>query len=45
MLTSSDEAVGRMSEMGYLQSSENNVLVTATAENQVKAEKLVEKLE
>ncbi len=34
-----------MSEMGYLQSSENNVLVTATAENQVKAEKLVEKLE
>ena len=40
-----DEAVGRMSEMGYLQSSENNVLVTATAENQVKAEKLVEKLE
>ena len=40
-----DATVTRMNEMGYLQSSENNILVTATAKNQEKAEKLVAKLQ
>jgi len=44
-----EQAVGvtmeRMSEMGYLQSSESKILVTATAKNQEKAEKLVAKLQ